>query len=268
MREMAQGWGQQGGWGPPAAGAQAAPPAGASGGRKTAYGYDMRVLACAQCAAPVEGTLHGGTFRCQYCQAQNQVAARDERIDHQLLQQAPQMTEAQRFERLRQQDGQPLMPPPSLQAFMQGGGAADHMIPALQDQWKMAKHELGHGGGYQAAERLYFATLMLRGPMSKQGRDLEVRAMLETALDVLTEPRHRAVMHGFMARDATRLGDPEAGEKWLALMPPSSDDLHIDSAYRITRAYVSTAKNDFNTCLLYTSPSPRDGLLSRMPSSA
>ena len=25
---------------------------------------------------------------------------------------------------------------------------------------------------------------------------------------------------------------------------------------------------DWNTCLLYTSPSPRDGLLSRMPSSA
>ena len=25
---------------------------------------------------------------------------------------------------------------------------------------------------------------------------------------------------------------------------------------------------DFDTCLLYTSPSPRDGLLSRMPSSA
>ena len=25
---------------------------------------------------------------------------------------------------------------------------------------------------------------------------------------------------------------------------------------------------DFNICLLYTSPSPRDGLLSRMPSSA
>ena len=27
-------------------------------------------------------------------------------------------------------------------------------------------------------------------------------------------------------------------------------------------------KSDFNNCLLYTSPSPRDGLLSRMPSSA
>ena len=29
-----------------------------------------------------------------------------------------------------------------------------------------------------------------------------------------------------------------------------------------------TVMNVFNTCLLYTSPSPRDGLLSRMPSSA
>ena len=29
-----------------------------------------------------------------------------------------------------------------------------------------------------------------------------------------------------------------------------------------------TMITDFNNCLLYTSPSPRDGLLSRMPSSA
>ena len=32
--------------------------------------------------------------------------------------------------------------------------------------------------------------------------------------------------------------------------------------------YVGKAKNLPNSCLLYTSPSPRDGLLSRMPSSA
>jgi len=251
MAPMAQGWGQQGGGGYQggAAPGYGSAPAGGGGGSKTAYGYDMRVLSCAQCGAPVQGTLHGGTFQCGYCQAQNQLAPRDERMDHQVVQQAPQMTEAQRFERLRQQDGKPLMPPPSLQPYMQGGGLAEHMIPAVQDQWRMAKQEVGQGGGFQAAERLYFATLMLRGPLSKQGRDLEVRAMIETALEVLTEPRHRAVMHGFMARDATRLGDPEAGEKWLSLMPPQSDDLHIDSAFRITRAYVSTAKNDFNTVL-------------------
>ena len=36
------------------------------------------------------------------------------------------------------------------------------------------------------------------------------------------------------------------------------DASHIDSAVRALR----------RSCLLYTSPSPRDGLLSRMPSSA
>ena len=32
--------------------------------------------------------------------------------------------------------------------------------------------------------------------------------------------------------------------------------------------YVNAEKNENYDCLLYTSPSPRDGLLSRMPSSA
>jgi hypothetical protein len=227
------------GWGNP----------GTTSRHKTAYGYDMRVLSCAQCAAPIEGTLHGGAIACQYCHANNQITARDERLDHQLIQAAPQMTEAQRFERLRQQDGQPLVPPPAFMPFLEGGGLQDHNIPAMLQQWKMAKDELARGGGFQVAERLYFATLMLRGPMSKQGQDLHVRAMIETALERMTEPRHRNVLHGFLARDATRLGDPEAGEKWLALMTPHSDDLHIDSAYRITRACVSTAKQDFNTVL-------------------
>ena len=35
-----------------------------------------------------------------------------------------------------------------------------------------------------------------------------------------------------------------------------------------TPSYITPPPNTPNTCLLYTSPSPRDGLLSRMPSSA
>ena len=46
------------------------------------------------------------------------------------------------------------------------------------------------------------------------------------------------------------------GEQYLKLNPPGKT--------------ISELKNNENTytCLLYTSPSPRDGLLSRMPSSA
>ena len=73
-----------------------------------------------------------------------------------------------------------------------------------------------------------------------------------------------------------------------ALQPQTSSDKHrlveIDEACKITRkakptiytlarkglipAYKRGKKLYFYDCLLYTSPSPRDGLLSRMPSSA
>ena len=36
----------------------------------------------------------------------------------------------------------------------------------------------------------------------------------------------------------------------------------------LLEAKLTTVMTDFNDCLLYTSPSPRDGRISRMPSSA
>ena len=46
--------------------------------------------------------------------------------------------------------------------------------------------------------------------------------------------------------------------------PLTDDRLPIDQRTITVTAVLS----DVNACLLYTSPSPRDGLLSRMPSSA
>ena len=49
----------------------------------------------------------------------------------------------------------------------------------------------------------------------------------------------------------------------------------VDEANKLMRAMIAIRNEnslweniDVKTCLLYTSPSPRDGLLSRMPSSA
>jgi len=65
--------------------------------------------------------------------------------------------------------------------------------------------------------------------------------------------------------------EPQIGD-WII----PSDDAVIDSiAYGFNKRLIieiSADKEEFTTvcdaCLLYTSPSPRDGLLSRMPSSA
>ena len=58
----------------------------------------------------------------------------------------------------------------------------------------------------------------------------------------------------------------EKGVKSLYLV--GSDYVFPQTANRIIKAYAGANGMEIKGCLLYTSPSPRDGLLSRMPSSA
>ena len=53
-------------------------------------------------------------------------------------------------------------------------------------------------------------------------------------------------------------------DNFLTLYPALGDELELGIGYE---AYLQLLYRT-NACLLYTSPSPRDGLLSRMPSSA
>ena len=69
-----------------------------------------------------------------------------------------------------------------------------------------------------------------------------------------------------------------SGPSWTTLLTGVTQQIHkvIDNDYRdhkLTAApdlltQAATLNPGTSTCLLYTSPSPRDGLLSRMPSSA
>ena len=59
---------------------------------------------------------------------------------------------------------------------------------------------------------------------------------------------------------------------WLAFNERVLDQAFSDKYPLLERtrflSFVSSNLDQFYDCLLYTSPSPRDGLLSRMPSSA
>ena len=76
----------------------------------------------------------------------------------------------------------------------------------------------------------------------------------------------KAVIHG----DRDKLIGFEAAEHPVAIQLGGSDPQDLAEASRIAEGY---GYHEINLnvgcpCLLYTSPSPRDGLLSRMPSSA
>ena len=110
-------------------------------------------------------------------------------------------------------------------------------------------------------------TLRVSGGRAKHGEEFAV-ADLSAALDVA---------EGLAWVD---IRNPEADErKWL--LAQGYHEMAVEDCFKepVPKAYVydyhrfvivraRDADKEIDTCLLYTSPSPRDGLLSRMPSSA
>ena len=71
--------------------------------------------------------------------------------------------------------------------------------------------------------------------------------------------------------DALGVDDDEVTEEATMVGDLGAESIDfLDIVFKLEKAFGITIPRDelFPDCLLYTSPSPRDGLLSRMPSSA
>ena len=105
----------------------------------------------------------------------------------------------------------------------------------------------------QDGERLQLWTGPRAGLLDADGgRNLELAERLDASGAVLVSPEPAD-----LARLCREVADSGAEAVAICLLFSWLDDRHERAAARAPR-----------TCLLYTSPSPRDGLLSRMPSSA
>ena len=213
----------------------------------TTFSFQLRILLCTHCGAPLEASPAGGQIPCRYCHAVNLLSVRDNRP----VFGAPQapISEQERLNRLRAQDGKPLLPPPSLQALLPNGQLPAWKVQEALAVWQATRQELRVTANFEAAERLLFLTMVLSHHFVEQSDKLRQRAMLESALDVFTLPRHRQVMRGYLCRSACRLGDLQAAEQWLAPCDRQSDDLETDSEYRYSRAFIDTARGDWNAVL-------------------
>lgn len=208
---------------------------------KTAYGLEARLLICDHCSAPFEAGIEAGLVRCSYCGTSTQLAARG--ANSTLAGAVSQMSEPERYQKLREQDGKPLMPPPALMKYLAKGG----LNPAFADQadaeWRQLHTQLQQGGAYGTEERLYFLTLLLTS--HHRNDDRRVRAYVESALEVVKTPRHEQVFRCTLARSAARLGDIESAAGWLKGCNPQADDIHMDTAYRMSAAVLCTARQDW-----------------------
>ena len=94
--------------------------------------------------------------------------------------------------------------------------------------------------------------------------DVDVHAISTSTTD--SDTRHSSMQRRVTLRSAGRLAERilSRQEKCVTITTSSSVST-VHYARPVARLPVQHARN---ICLLYTSPSPRDGLLSRMPSSA
>lgn len=213
----------------------------------TSFSYSFRVAACDRCGAQHQAAVAGGGFTCRFCSAQNMLAVRNEVVVP--PGRAP-VAEADRIARLRTQDGKPILPPPNLAHLMGNGRLEEWKVEEAISIWNGARQELRtNPNNFDAAERLLFLSMVIAQHFKDKGDKLRQRSLLEGALDVVALPRHRQVLRGFLTRAAVLAVDLEAAEAWLAPCDALSDDLSMDSEWRFSRAFIDTAKGNFQNVL-------------------
>ena len=102
------------------------------------------------------------------------------------------------------------------------------------------------------------------GTTANDGTGSSLRAAFDICNDNFTEIYDAATPSGAnvtLQGDVTVVGHVSLADNKEIRLGASND-------LKITHNGTNTEFNNYNGCLLYTSPSPRDGLLSRMPSSA
>ncbi len=210
------------------------------------YSHSTRAFLCAGCGIPLSAPVSDGTVACSACQANTELKPRsDERLGS-----SEQTDEAERIRRLRTQDGKPLLPPTAIaNLFGPGGGIPEWKLTEAQAVWKSSRKAVEESGDYGQAEQLLYLTLALANHFSDPTQEAHRRALLESALDAFTLPRHQQMMRGYLSRGATMERDLSSAEAWLAPCDPLSDDLSADSAYRISRAMIDSRKGDYDAVL-------------------
>jgi hypothetical protein len=220
------------------------------------YSFDSRYTLCAQCGAVLPVPIEGGAVTCGACGRAQTLGARDSRAVHQLSPH-PITPEQQRVQAMRAQDGQPFQAPSGLQSLLVHGNIPDWKVKEAFAAWQSSRQELVATSSFDAAERLLYLSMFL--PQSgEEMAPLQKRAFFESAVELMTIPRHRQLILGQLARSAAREGDVRAAEAWIALCDPAPDDLDMDTNYRASRAFIDTIQGRWENVVRVLGSGPDD----------
>jgi hypothetical protein len=144
--------------------------------------------------------------------------------------------------------------PASLQSLMGHAGLAEAKVNEAFHVYQATRKEVVATHSADAAERLYFLSLMLNAHLTTAKDDARRRALLETTLETVFLPRHIQVIRCMLATASAKERDLSSADKWLAPCDPRPDDIEADSSYRIAHAFVATVRGDFQKVLHMLGP--------------
>jgi hypothetical protein len=201
----------------------------------TKTAFDLQVIACHTCGAPLEMGAAGGVTSCSFCRHEQHSRVVRTRVEF-----GWQADEPQRLAMLAQQDARP----PQrkwIAALLVGDELLPWKLSEALDRYRALHDTLREGAADGATqEQLWELTMVLTGYFGAHAEPLRERALLEGALEVLADARHRQTIYAALATSAARAGDQAAAASWLSLCDPRSSELRSDSAFRFARAYLDT----------------------------
>ncbi len=119
--------------------------------------------------------------------------------------------------------------------------SADEEARLLQE-WHAAKTELAEADDDEEIElRLTWLAAVLSAAHVKRGDRRSERACLETAWSRVRRPIHRATIAARLARKATREGDLDRAEAWLATIHPTKV-AEVDADVSVAQAVLAQAR--------------------------
>lgn len=206
----------------------------------TAFAFEVRVVPCTVCGAPLALGAAGGRQGCTHCGAEQQAVHGARSIPR-----SPAVAEAARLDALRQQDRHAPATPPEVADCFADTELLPWKVGAALGHWQRARHDLAVTPNPDAERLLHRLTLGLAEHFEYEGDALRTRSLLEGALDVAREKRSRQALCAALARSACTAGDLQAAQAWLDGCDPTPDDLASDTAYRFASALVDTTRGDF-----------------------
>jgi hypothetical protein len=211
----------------------------------TAYDYEIRVLECPECGRPITSKLTGEKVLCKLCATETTIAPRAP---------APP-AKADAAAVVDQAAPNAPRSPYSMPALPSALGALFRSAPnrrgwgEVKKAWTTARHEWSRSNNTDDQTIYWLARWQWRGRRWLQRKDMTLRALLETAYEMVQDPNYRHLIACLLVQSAAQVEDLAAAEAWLRHCDAHSGDRVLDTQYKDAVGAVLLAKKDYDGVL-------------------